>query len=150
MDRRRQDVLDRSLYCGNLSEKVTEELLYELFIQVCWTSALLYLPEHLFFQSNVHKDTSVIIHLKLILCKFWVIMLSSSYLDKVCSFVELLRPDKYLNETVLGPGLPVNIDFSRVWSFGWGWRWGWNRVRIGCESGANRVRVKSGANRVRI
>lgn len=25
----------RTLWCGNLSEKVTEEILYELFLQVC-------------------------------------------------------------------------------------------------------------------
>ena len=25
---------ERTLWCGNLSEKVTEELLYELFVQV--------------------------------------------------------------------------------------------------------------------
>jgi len=26
---------DRTVWCGNLSEKVTEEVLYELFLQVC-------------------------------------------------------------------------------------------------------------------
>lgn len=28
------DNKDRTLYCGNLSEKVTEDILYELFLQV--------------------------------------------------------------------------------------------------------------------
>jgi len=26
---------ERTVWCGNLSEKVTEEVLYELFLQVC-------------------------------------------------------------------------------------------------------------------
>jgi len=29
------DENERTLFCGNIHDKVTEELLYELFLQVC-------------------------------------------------------------------------------------------------------------------
>lgn len=38
----------RTLWCGNLSEKVTEEILYELFLQVC---KFIYL-------TNIREDIS--------------------------------------------------------------------------------------------
>lgn len=38
----------RTLWCGNLSEKVTEEILYELFLQVCKFIYLTNIQENIF------------------------------------------------------------------------------------------------------